>query len=130
MVCRVLPGCQGASCCVMLSRFYAIELAMGAPTSGPIAEFFLQNLEHIHLIHLSNKHKITGYFRCVDDVLLIYDSNHINIQSILDDFNAMHPNLNFTAETETNNKINYLDLTCFCTSTRPVFMPRNHIMFL
>jgi len=33
-------------------------LAMGTPTSGLIAEFFLQNLENIHLAHLTEKHKI------------------------------------------------------------------------
>ena len=43
-------------------------LAMGAPTSGIIAEFFLQNLEDTHLTHLSNKHKIVRYFRYVDDI--------------------------------------------------------------
>jgi len=37
-------------------------LAMGAPTSGLIAEFFLQNLENIHLAHLTEKYKIAGYF--------------------------------------------------------------------
>jgi len=35
----------------------------------------------------------------------------------LDDFNAVHPNLKFTAETETNNKINYLDVTIHKTYT-------------
>jgi hypothetical protein len=29
-------------------------LAVGTPTSGLTAEFFLQNLENIHLAHLSN----------------------------------------------------------------------------
>jgi hypothetical protein len=33
-------------------------LAMGAPTSGLIAEFFLQNLEKPHLTALADKHKI------------------------------------------------------------------------
>ena len=33
-------------------------LAMGAPTSGLIAEFLLQNLENTHLAHLIEKHKI------------------------------------------------------------------------
>ena len=86
-------------------------LAMGTPTSGLISEFLLQNLEHLHLAHISNKHKIINYLRYVDDILLIFDSNHTNIQNILDDFNTIHPNLKFTAETETNNKINYLDVT-------------------
>jgi len=84
---------------------------MGTPTSGLISEFLLQNLEHLHLAHISNKHKIINYLRYVDDILLIFDSNHTNIQNILDDFNTIHPNLKFTAETETNNKINYLDVT-------------------
>src|SRR5215469_4445946 len=92
-------------------------LAMGAPTSGLIAEFFLQNLEHTHLTPLSSKHKITKYFCYVDDILLIYDSSHSDIQSILDDFNTTHPNLKFTAETETDNRINYLDITIHRTST-------------
>jgi hypothetical protein len=33
-------------------------LAMGAPTSGFIAEFLLQNFEHIHLTNLADKHRI------------------------------------------------------------------------
>jgi hypothetical protein len=38
-------------------------LAMGAPTSDMIAEFFLQNLENTHLTALVDKHKIIKYFR-------------------------------------------------------------------
>ena len=66
-------------------------LAMGAPNSGVMAEFFLQIVENIHLAHLSEKHKFPGYFRHVDDILLIYDSNHTNIQDISHDFNTLHP---------------------------------------
>lgn len=51
-------------------------LAMGAPTSGIIAEFFQQHLEDTHLAHLFRKHKITAYFCYVDDILIIYDSRH------------------------------------------------------
>jgi len=72
---------------------------------------FLQNLEHLHLAHLSNKPKIINYLRYVEDILLLFNSNHTNIQNILDNFDAIHPNLKFMAETETNNKINYLDVT-------------------
>jgi len=92
-------------------------LAMGVPTSGLISEFFLQNLEHLHLTHLSNKRKIINYLRYIDDILLIFDSNHTNIQNILDDFNAVHPNPKFMAETETNKKIHYLDVAIHKTPT-------------
>jgi hypothetical protein len=57
-------------------------LAMGAPTLGLIAEFFLQNLQDTHLTHLSNKHKIAGYLRYVDNILIIYNSNHTDINNI------------------------------------------------
>jgi len=67
--------------------------------------------------NLAEKHKIAGYFRYVDDILLIYDSDHTNIQDIANDFNSLHPNLKFTTETETNNKLNYLDITVHRTHT-------------
>ena len=86
-------------------------LAMGAPSSGLIAELFLQHAENTHLAHLSHKHRIIGCFRYVDDILLIFDPNHSDIQIILTDFNAPHPNLQFTAEIEKDNTINYLDVS-------------------
>jgi hypothetical protein len=86
-------------------------LAMGAPSSGLIAEIFLQHIEHTQLTYLSHKHKIIDYCRYVDDILIIYDTSHTDIHNILQDFNGLHPNLQFTAETETDYKLNYLDIT-------------------
>jgi len=57
------------------------------------------------------KHSIKNYFRYVDDILLIFDMNLTDIQAILTDFNALHPKLHFTAETEVNNTLNYLDIS-------------------
>jgi len=65
-------------------------LAMGAPSSGLIAEIFLQHIEHTHLALLSQKHKIVNYCIYVDDILLIYDSDHTHIQKILTDFITPH----------------------------------------
>ena len=86
-------------------------LAMGAPSSTIISEIFLQHLEHTHLPHLAQKHKLVNYFRYVDDILLIYDSQHTRIHSLLHDLNSIHPNLQFTQEVEQNNTIIYLDIT-------------------
>jgi hypothetical protein len=47
----------------------------------------------------------------VDDFLVIYDSTHTDIHNILTDFNAIHPNLQFTAEIEVDSTINYLDIS-------------------
>jgi len=57
-----------------------------------------------------------NYFRYVDDILLIFDSNHKSIQAVLTDFNSIHPHLHFTAETKQNktiqyNTIHYLDFS-------------------
>ena len=41
----------------------------------------------------------------------IYDSSQTNIQSILVDFNSIHPNLTFTKEMEHENTLNFLDIT-------------------
>jgi hypothetical protein len=92
-------------------------LAMGTLSSGLIAKFFLQHIEHLHLARLSTKDRIINYFWYVDHILMIFDSNHPNIQTILDDFNTLHlhPKLKFTAEMEMNNTINYLDITIHTT---------------
>jgi len=54
---------------------------------------------------------IINYFHYVEDILLIFDSNHTSIQAVLTDFNSIHPNLPFIAETEQNNTIHYLGIS-------------------
>ena len=92
-------------------------LAMGTPSSGLIAEIFLQHLEHLHLTHLMHKHHIINYCRYIDDIFLIFYSNHTDIHNILKDFNALHPKIQFTAEVETDHAFNYLDVTIHKTPT-------------
>jgi len=91
-------------------------LAMGARHSGLIAEIFLQHIEHSQLTRLPHKHKIINYCRYVDDIL-IFDSNHCNIQKIFDYFNSLHPKLLFTAETEKDLTLNFLDISLHRTPT-------------
>ena len=74
-------------------------------------------MEHLHLAHLSTRHKIVNCFRYIDDILLIFDTYHTNIQTILDDFNTIRPKLKFTAEVEANNMLNYLDISIQRTLT-------------
>jgi hypothetical protein len=92
-------------------------LAMGAPSSGTISEIFLQYIECNTILPILNKHCILGYYRYVDDILVLFDSSFTHIQSILHDFNNLHHNLNFTVESETNNSLNYLDITIHRTNT-------------
>jgi hypothetical protein len=81
-------------------------LAMGSPSSGLIAEMFLQQTEHLHMARLSTKHKIINYCRYVDDILIIFDHSQSSIQAILADFNTLHPYLQYTVEIEENDAIN------------------------
>ena len=71
--------------------------------------FYILENQEIH--QLLNKHNIKGYFRYVDDILIVYDKNTSNIHDITEDFNNITPELKFTLERETNHQINYLDIT-------------------
>ena len=53
----------------------------------------------------------------MDDILVIFDPNHSDIQEIINDFNSLHPKLRFTAETEDDCTLNYLDLSICRTPT-------------
>lgn len=86
-------------------------LAMGAPTSSILSEFYLQHLENQQIYDLLLNHKIEGYFRYVDDILIIYNEDNTNIENLLNHFNNLTPKLKFTIENETNQQINFMDIT-------------------
>jgi hypothetical protein len=86
-------------------------LAMGAPTSAILAEVFIQYLEHTTICDILMKHQIIDYYRYVDDILIIYSSHKTHIENTMYEFNNIHPNIKFTMEKETNNTINFLDLS-------------------
>jgi hypothetical protein len=85
-------------------------LAMGAPTSGLLAEFFLQHLESTHIPKLTIKHKLAGYYRYMDDILIIYDTSSSNMIDILRDFN----NIPQICHSQQNKK--YYNKSTFWTS--------------
>jgi hypothetical protein len=71
----------------------------------------MQYLEHTVTIKIQNEHRILDYYRCVDDILIIYNTYNTNIENTLEEFNPINPELKFAVKKETQNKINYLDLT-------------------
>jgi len=87
-------------------------LAMGAPSSGLIAEIIIRHIEHTYLPHVARKHKIVNYCRYVDDVFLVFDSTHTSIHEILKDFNGLHHKLQFTAEAEKTTPLTTLTSPC------------------
>jgi len=68
-------------------------LAMGAPTSAILSEIYLQFLENNVIYNILKTHNIIGYFRYVDDILVIYNNVKSNIHEVLDDFNQITPKL-------------------------------------
>jgi hypothetical protein len=86
-------------------------LAMGAPTTSILAEIYIQYPEHNGIIQILKNHHIIDYYRYVDDILIIYDETRTNIQNTLDEFNLIDPNIQYTAETQNDGKLNYLDIT-------------------
>jgi hypothetical protein len=84
---------------------------MGAPTSSLFSEIYLQHLEGTRIFDILVQHQIVGYFRFVDDILIAYRQSLTNIHEVLTKFNNLTPKLNFTLEEETNNSINFLDIT-------------------
>jgi hypothetical protein len=58
-------------------------LAMGAPTSAILVEIFIQHLEHNDIIRILRKHHIIDYYRYVDDILIINNEDHTNIEDTL-----------------------------------------------
>jgi nucleoside-specific outer membrane channel protein Tsx len=91
---------------------------MGAPTSAKLAEIFIQYLEHNDIFKIFQKLHILDYYRYVDDILIIYNEDHTNINDTLNDFNFIHPNIQYTIEKQTNNKLNCLDITMEITNKK------------
>jgi hypothetical protein len=86
-------------------------LAMDASTSAILSEIYMQFLEKNTIYNILKTHNIEGYFRYVDDILIIYNNMESNIHEVLNDFNQITPKLVFTLEEEINHKINFLDIT-------------------
>jgi len=59
---------------------------------------------------LFDRKNIAFYSRYMDDILLIYSSQHITPETIHNYTNRIHPNIHFNPTYEKNNSINFLDL--------------------
>jgi hypothetical protein len=62
-------------------------LAMGAPKSAIFSELYLQKIEHTDLITILINNNVHGYYRYIDDILLIYDVTLTDINTVLEQFN-------------------------------------------
>jgi hypothetical protein len=84
---------------------------MRAPTSSIFPELYLQFLENSTIYIFLLNYDIEGYFRYVDDILIVYEEEKTNIDTLFECFNNISPKLKFTVEKEIEQKINFLDIT-------------------
>lgn len=80
---------------------------MGSPLSPILANMVMDDLESRCLEALD--FEIPVFYRYVDDIFAIVPKTKLGI--ILKVFNDYHPRLQFTYETESNNSLNFLDVT-------------------
>jgi hypothetical protein len=88
-----------------------IGLAMGSLTSSIFSVLFLQHSENTAIFDILVHNNIMWYFRYVDDILIMYNDTVTNIQDVFESFNDITPSIKFTMEKETENRINFLDVT-------------------
>jgi hypothetical protein len=83
---------------------------MGDPTPSIFSEIYVQHLKTTKIADILIQHHIIGYFRYVDNILIIYKHSLTHIQNVLSKFNNLTPNLKFSMEEEKDNSINFLDI--------------------
>jgi len=83
-------------------------VAMGSPLSPVIANFYMERFEDVALS--SAVMKPTCWLRYVDDTFVIWSHGKDELDRFLTHINSIHKNIQFTMETENNNKLPFLDV--------------------
>ena len=76
---------------------------MGSSIFGLVAEIYLQSLEHTHIKSLLDTKRIILYTRYMDNILIIYDTTQISLDTITHSANNIHNNLELCPTPEQNN---------------------------
>ena len=80
--------------------------AKGSPISNTLAEIYLQFSEELIVKQWKETGEITCYRRYVDVIIIIFDQNKINEESIINYMNNIHKHLEFKLTKEENkNKL-------------------------
>ncbi|XP_071450589.1 uncharacterized protein [Hetaerina americana] len=81
---------------------------MGSPLSPAIANFYVEGFEEraLRTAPLRPKH----FFRYVDDTFIVWPHGTEALTEFLGHMNSVHPNIQFTMETEKNKRLPFLDI--------------------
>ena len=97
-------------------------LAMGSPLSPLLADIFMDHLEkRIFNSYNSLLKNILYWHRYVDDILCCWTGTDRQLNIFLNYLNKLEPSIKFTLEIESNNSLNFLDLTISKLSNKHCF---------
>ena len=85
-------------------------VAMGSPLGPTLANLFLVYYEHKWLEKCPLQFRPKYYRRYVDDIFLMFGSRD-RVKKFVKYMNSRHPNIQFTCEEESNNKISFLEIS-------------------
>ena len=85
-------------------------VAMGYPLRPTLANLFLVYYEHKWLEKCPLQFQTKYYCRYVDNIFPMFESRD-HIKKFLKYMNSCHPNIQFTCEEESHNKISFLDIS-------------------
>src|ERR1700678_399265 len=92
---------------------------MGSPLSAILSEVYMQNYESINILnHSVYKQHIKAYFRYVDDTFILFKGTDRQAELMVNNLNRVNKNIQFTLETQIDNKINFLDLTTHISNNK------------
>src|ERR1700678_1894108 len=92
---------------------------MGSPLSAILSEVYMQNYESINILnHSVYKQHIKAYFRYVDDTFILFKGTDRQAELMVNNLNRVNKNIQFTLETQIDNKINFLDLTIHISNNK------------
>ncbi len=97
---------------ILFNGKYYIQVdgvAMGSPLGPTLANIFLCYWEEIWLEKCPKQFRPLYYRRYVDDTFLLFASES-HVKKFLRYMNSRHDNMNFTFETEVDNKLPFLDV--------------------
>jgi len=97
---------------IFLSKIYQPEkgVAMGSPVSSTNTKTFLQYFKDKHIKHILDAKNIMLYVCCVNDIVIIYDSEKIHSDLITTSMNQIHKDTKLNPTHEDNGQIYFLDL--------------------
>ena len=106
------------SCFLLNDTYKQIDgVAMGCPLGPTLANLFLVYNEHKWLENCPLQFRPKYYHRHINNIFLRFESRD-HIKKFLKYINSRHPNIQFTCEEESNNKISFFDISIIRISNK------------